>query len=210
MLSGTCIVACISMMISTANHRMNGHMSTLIRSTHFRRQHGIVKNSDVEDAICQRWKEYVNFGMWVTFVKSRVIGWYNSAITIGPEPTIRTGATIHSLYVLKGNLADYKLHARTYGGESNKSLCAKHKNTVTTQRICDAVGYFPQCIQEKRILCDDDSVYTGETLGQISQEEWKIIMVGTAQTNHTGAPAVAEVQKLKVGTYEAFSGSIRC
>jgi hypothetical protein len=72
---------------------------------------------DVEDAICQRWKEYVNFGMWVTFDESRVAGWYNSAMTIGPElKPIRTGATIHSLCVSKGDLAGYKLHARTYGG----------------------------------------------------------------------------------------------
>jgi len=29
-------------------------------------------------------------------------------------------------------------------------------------------------------------------------------MVGTAQTNRTGAPAAADVQKLKVGTYESI------
>ncbi len=38
------------------------------------------KLSNVEDAICKRWKEYVNFGMWVTFNESRVAGWYNSAM----------------------------------------------------------------------------------------------------------------------------------
>ena len=104
---------------------MNGQMCTLIKSTHCRQQHGIVKKiSNVEDALCQRWKEYVNFGMWVTFDESRVAGWYNSAMTIGPEPKpIRTDATIHSLCVSKGDLAGYKLHARTYGGASNESLC---------------------------------------------------------------------------------------
>ena len=74
------------------------------------------KNSNVEDAtICQKWwKEYINFGMWVTFDESRVAGWYNSAMIIGLEPKqIRTGATIHLLCVSKGDLAGYKLHART-------------------------------------------------------------------------------------------------
>jgi hypothetical protein len=94
------------------------------------------KNSDVEDAICQRWKEYVNFGMWVTFDESHVAGWYNSAMTIGPEPKpIWMGATIHSLCVSKGNLAGYKLHARTYGGASDESLCVKRNDTITTQNL---------------------------------------------------------------------------
>ena len=44
----------------------------------------------------------------------------------------------------------------------------------------------------------------GDTMGQIGREEWKINMVGTAQTNRTGAPAAADVQKLKAGTYESI------
>ena len=32
----------------------------------------------------------------------------------------------------KGDLAGYKLHARTYGGESDESLCVKHNDTVVT------------------------------------------------------------------------------
>jgi hypothetical protein len=49
-----------------------------------------------------------------------------------------------------------------------------------------------------------DSAYMGDTMGQIGREEWKINMVGTAQTNRTGAPAAADVQKLKAGTYESI------
>ena len=41
-------------------------------------------------------------------------------------------------------------------------------------------------------------------MGQIGREEWKINMVGTTQTNRTGNPAAANVQKLKVGTYESI------
>jgi hypothetical protein len=73
------------------------------------------KISDVEDIICQRWKEYVNCGRWVTFDKSHVSRWYNVAITIGPEPKpIQKGMTFHSLCVLKGNLVSYKLHALSH------------------------------------------------------------------------------------------------
>jgi hypothetical protein len=163
------------------------------------------KFSNVEDTICQRWKEYINFGMWVTFDESRVAGWYNSAMTIGPEPKpIRTDATIHSLCVSKGDLAGYKLHARTYGGASDESLCVKRNDTVTTQKIVTLLDTFLDAFKGKGYYVTMDSVYMGDTMGQIGREEWKINMVGTAQTNRTGAPAAADVQKLKVGTYESI------
>ena len=34
----------------------------------------------------KRWKELATYGLHVTFVKSRVAGWYKSLITIGPDP----------------------------------------------------------------------------------------------------------------------------
>ncbi len=78
------------------------------------------------------------------------------------------------------------------------------------QEFVTLLDSFFNAFKRKGYCVTMDSAYTGETLCQISQEEWKINMVGTAQKNCMGAPAVAEVQKLKVGTYEAFSGSIRC
>jgi hypothetical protein len=163
------------------------------------------KFSNVEDTICQRWKEYINFGMWVTFDESRVAGWYNSAMTIGPEPKpIRTDATIHSLCVSKGDLAGYKLHARTYGRASDKSLCVKRKDTVIIQKFVTLLDTFLDAFKGKGHCVTMDSTYMGDTMGQIGREEWKINMVGTAQTNRTGAPAAADVQKLKVGTYESI------
>ena len=94
------------------------------------------KISNAEDAICQRWKEYVNFGMWwLTFDKSRVARWYKSTTTIEPEPKpIQTDATIHSPCMLKGGLAGYKLHARTYSGASDESLCVKGNNKVSPSK----------------------------------------------------------------------------
>ena len=57
-------------------------------------RHGC-KFEHIEDGFNKRWKEVVKFGRWgITANESRVAGWYNSAITIGPEPEpIRTGAT---------------------------------------------------------------------------------------------------------------------
>ena len=71
------------------------------------------KFDHMENGFNERWKECVHFGRWVTADESRVAGWYNSSITIGPEPKpIRTGATIHNLCITKGPLATYKLHCR--------------------------------------------------------------------------------------------------
>jgi hypothetical protein len=104
--------------------------------------------------------------------------------------------------VSKGDLAGYKLHARTYGGVSDKSLCVKRNDTVTTQKIVTLLDTFLDAFKGKGYYVTMDSAYMGDTMGQIGREEWKINMVGTAQTNRTETPAAADVQKLKVGTYE--------
>ena len=68
------------------------------------------KFSIVEDAYNQQWQEMVNFGKWLMADESRVAGWYQSAMTIGPEPKpVQTVATIHSLCVTKGSLVTHKL-----------------------------------------------------------------------------------------------------
>merc|ERR1712086_865396 len=70
-----------------------------------------VKFGMVEDAFNKRWKELVAYGLHITFDKSRVAGWYKSSITIGPEPKpIRTGVTLHLIYITFGPLSTYKLH----------------------------------------------------------------------------------------------------
>jgi hypothetical protein len=105
--------------------------------------------------------------------------------------------------VSKGDLAGYKLHARTYGGASDESLCVKRNDTVTTQNFVTLLDNFLDAFKGKGHCVTMDSAYMGDTMGQIGREEWKN-MVGTAQTNCTGAPAAANVQKLKVGTYESI------
>ena len=74
-------------------------------------------------------------GKALTHDKSRIAGWYKSAMTIGPEPRpIRTGATLHTLAVTYGMLAGYKLHVRTFGGRSDGNLGMRHKNCETIQK----------------------------------------------------------------------------
>jgi hypothetical protein len=40
----------------------------------------------IEDGYNSSWKEVVSFSQWLTADESRVAGWYQSGITIGPEP----------------------------------------------------------------------------------------------------------------------------
>ena len=77
----------------------------------------------VKDVFNKRLKELVTYGLHITFDKSRVDGWYKSSITIGPEPKpIRTGATLHSVYVTFEPLSTYKLHVCGCGGREDEEV----------------------------------------------------------------------------------------
>ena len=109
--------------------------------------------------------------MWVTYDKSRVAGWYSIAITIGPEPKpIRTGTTIYSLCESKGNLAGYKLHAHTYGGASDESLCVKRNDTVPTQKFVTLLDTFLDAFKGKGHCVTMDSAYMEDTMCQIGRD----------------------------------------
>ncbi|KAL3765170.1 hypothetical protein ACHAW5_008589 [Stephanodiscus triporus] len=152
---------------------------------HHRRKFAIV-----EDAFNARWKAAVIFGRRLTMDESRTPGWYHGPIMQGPEPKpVRTGATMHTVCVTDGPLATYKLHARTFGGKSDEDLQSRHINVVTTQK-------WGHCVTM-------DSAYMGDIMAQIGREEWKMNMVGTAQSNRTGANVKDIVDKMKAGTYES-------
>ena len=40
----------------------------------------------IEDAFNEAWIKHIVLGKHLTFDESRIAGWYNAAITIGPEP----------------------------------------------------------------------------------------------------------------------------
>ena len=163
------------------------------------------KYEHIEDGFNRRWKEVVNFGRWITADESRVAGWYNSGITIGPEPKpIRTGATIHSIAVTHGALRSFKLHVRVYGGKTDEGLNYTHENTATTQKWVNLYNMMLDSFKQKGMCCTLDSAYSGDTLFQIAREEWGVNLVGTCQSDRTGAgPASADdKKKMKAGTYE--------
>eukprot|EP00956_Cyclotella_meneghiniana_P038739 scaffold159386_cov22-Cyclotella_meneghiniana.AAC.1 len=163
------------------------------------------KFEHIEDGFNRRWKEVVNFGRWITADESRVAGWYNSGITIGPEPKpIRTGATIHSICVTEGELATFKLQCRVYGGKSDEGLKDRHENTVNTQKWVNLYDIMLDSFKHKGMCCTCDSAYSGDILMQISREEWGINMLGTCQSNRSGGGlhSAAHKAKMKVGSHE--------
>ena len=92
------------------------------------------KFSIVEDAFNRRWKEAVTSGRRLTKDESQTPRWYHSHITQGPEPKpVRTGATMHTVFVVDGPLATYKLHSQTFGGKTDEDLQSRHVNTVMTR-----------------------------------------------------------------------------
>ncbi len=160
----------------------------------------------IENGFNRRWKECVLFGKWITADESRVAGWYRSGITIGPEPKpIRTGATIHSICVTFGELATYKLHCRVYGGRYDEGLDYVHENTTSTQKWVNLYNEMLAEFKGRGMCLTMDSAYMGDIMGQIGREEWEINMVGTCQSDQTGAvPAAKEAKaKMKPGTYES-------
>jgi hypothetical protein len=48
-----------------------------------------------------------------------------------------------------------------------------------------------------------DSAYMGDIMAQIGRDKWKLNMVGTSQSNQTGANMKDIVEKMKPGTYES-------
>jgi hypothetical protein len=127
-------------------------------------------------------------------------------MTIGPElKPIQTGATIHSLCMTDGLLASYKLHIRTYGGASDKDLDKRTVNTQSTQKIVNLLLHMVSNYKGCGHLVTMDSSYMGNVMAQIGQEEWGFNVVGTTQTNHTGAPSKAEVVVMKKNTHKSIT-----
>ena len=163
-----------------------------------------VKFNILEDGYNKRWQDVVNFGKWMTANESRVAGWYKSMMTMGPDPKpIRTGATLHTLCVTEGDLKTYKLYARVYGGAKDDDLSNKrHENTSNLQKWINLYNLMLEPFKGKGRGVTMDSAYMGDIMAQIGRYEWNINMVGTAQTNRTGADCAGTCKKMKKGTHE--------
>ena len=164
-----------------------------------RTKHGLF-----EDAYVKRWQQCVKFGKWMTADESRAAGWYHSCCTIGSEPKpIRTGCTLHTLCVTYGDLASYKLYTRIYGGKHDADLSTTcHKNCVTDQKWVHLYDMMLTSFKGNGHCVTCDSAYMGDTMAQVSRNEWKVNMVGTIQSNRTSADIKPTCDKMKLRTYE--------
>ena len=167
------------------------------------------KFSMLEDAYNRRWQDMVNFGKWITADESRVAGWYKSCMTQGPEPKpIQTGATLHSLCVTEGRLATYKLFVRVYGGKQDTDLNRRHPNTASVLKFVTLYSIMLESFVNKGHCLVMDSAYMGDVMALIGRHEWGINMVGTCQSNRTGAGKMSKYDlncgAIDKGTYESL------
>jgi hypothetical protein len=165
-----------------------------------------VKHGILEDGYNRRWQAIVNPRKWITTDESRVTGWYHSAMTVGPEPKpIRTGATLHTVCITHGPLSTYKLFARGYGGRSDQDINKHSKNTVTKLKMVSLYDFMLESFKHKGHCVVMDSAYMGDAICQVGREVWGINMVGTCQTDRTGAGALGKVAN---GALQAVSSQI--
>ena len=158
----------------------------------------------IEDAFNVRSKVSVICGCLLTMGESHTPGWYHGPLTQGPEPKpVCTGATMHTICMTDGPLATNKLHARTFGGKTDNNLQSRHINVVMMHTWVNFVSPLLDNFKGKGHCVTMDSAYMGDIMAQIGQEEWKMNMVGTAQSNQTGANLKDTIDKMKVGTYKS-------
>ncbi|OEU11919.1 hypothetical protein FRACYDRAFT_245042 [Fragilariopsis cylindrus CCMP1102] len=165
-----------------------------------------LKHGLLEDGYNKRWQAIVNFGKWITTDESRVGGWYHSCMTIGPEPKpIQTGATIHTICITTGPLSTYKLFARVYGGQFDEDI--PEINDYGKYKMISLYDLMLSPFKHKGHCVVMDSAYMSDAMCQVGREEWKINMVGTCQTNRTGAgslgKATVAARGIKVGTHQS-------
>jgi hypothetical protein len=110
---------------------------------------------------------------------------------------------MHTVCVTDGLLATYKLHAHTFGGKTDEDLQSCHVNVATTQKWVNLQSILLDDFKGKGHCVTMDSAYMGDIMAQIGREEWMMNMVGTAQSNRTGANVKDVIDKMKVGTYES-------
>ena len=129
-------------------------------------------------------------------------------MTIGPEPKpIRTGATLHTVCITEGPLSTYKLFARVYGGKSDQDINVHNVHTVTKLKMVSLYNFMLESFKHKGHCVVMDSAYMGDAMCQVGREEWGINMVGTCQTDRTGAGALG---KLAVKAKEIVIGCHEC
>ncbi|OEU05936.1 hypothetical protein FRACYDRAFT_257320 [Fragilariopsis cylindrus CCMP1102] len=156
-----------------------------------------VKHGILEDCYIQRWQYCVNPSKWITTDESQIAGWYHSCMTIGPDPKpIRTGATLHTVCITQGPLSSYKLYARVYGGKDDQDM-----NVSLYDFMLESFKHKGHCVVM-------DSAYMSDAMAQIGRNHWGINMVGTCQSDRTGAgklgKAGVKAKEVVIGSHESL------
>jgi hypothetical protein len=130
-------------------------------------------------------------------------------MTQGPEPKpIRTGATLHTVCITKGDLATYKLFARVYGGRYDEDMNVHNEHTVTKLKMVSLYDFMLDPFKQKGHCVVMDSAYMSDAMCQVGREEWKINMVGTCQTDRCGAGPLGKAaytgkdKEISINTHE--------
>ncbi|OEU11447.1 hypothetical protein FRACYDRAFT_245186 [Fragilariopsis cylindrus CCMP1102] len=151
----------------------------------------------------------VNPSRWITTDESRIAGWYHSCMTIGPDPKpIRTGATLHTVCITQGPLSSYKLYARVYGGKDDQDMNVHHKHTVKRAKMVSLYDFMLESFKHKGHCVVMDSAYMSDAMAQIGRNHWGINMVGTCQSDRTGAgklgKADVKAKEVVIGSHESL------
>ena len=124
----------------------------------------------MEDGFSSRWQEVINFGRWLTVDESHVAEWYKSQMICGPKPKpIHTGATLHTLCVIRGPLSTYKVFACVYNGGKDEDLISNNKHTNTTNLLkwANLYNLVLEPFKGKGRCVTMDSVYMSDIMDQI-------------------------------------------
>ena len=162
----------------------------------------IVKSSPLEDARNRMWHSVVDFGKWLTVDESQIAGWCHSPITQDPEQKpIWMSATLHSLCDTKGHLSAHKLFAPVCGDKRKFDLNKQHPDTASVSKHVSLQSIVIQSFTGRGCCLVMDIIHMGDIVALIARQVWQFNMVGTCQSNRTGAGWMAKCN-LTSGTTE--------
>jgi hypothetical protein len=107
------------------------------------------------------------------------------------------------LAITHGNLALYKDHVCVFGGATDGDLGKQNENTITTQKWGNQLLLMLKDFKNNGHCVTMDSAYMCNIMAMIGRDKWRINMVGTAQTNHTGT-TIDCTKSMKKGTYNSI------
>ena len=90
---------------------------------------------------------------------------------------------------MKYSIATFQLRVpRVFGGKHDADLSAtRHENCVTDQKWVHLYDMMLTLFKGNGHCVTCDLAYMGDTMAQVSRNEWKVNMLGTIQSNRTGA-----------------------